>query len=211
MQEEETSKETSKESPASPSQIRVITAEFEIGVHSKSQFPESNIPEIAFVGRSNVGKSSLLNALCGRKALARVSKTPGRTQEVDSGERKEVYFVDLPGFGHAKVSRAVQRDWEELLGDYIVSRQQLEALVIMLDARRELREEEQWFFDVDIPAKRIPVLTKADKVSKNKVSAKIAHFAKELEVDRSNFVASSVLSSQRRGAEELLQVIYRSV
>ncbi len=128
--------------------MKVLSAEFVTSATEPSQFPAGGLPEIAFAGRSNVGKSSLLNALLGRKGLARVSQTPGRTRLVNffrvvvSEETgAEFLFVDLPGYGYAKVAKAVQEQWGPMIEGYLSARSVLRGVVLLTDVRRGEQDE----------------------------------------------------------------------
>jgi GTP-binding protein len=139
-------------------------------VHPKD-FPRTRWPEIAFVGRSNVGKSSLLNALLARKGLAKVSATPGKTQTINFfALNKAVFFVDLPGYGYAKVPQAIQRSWRAFIEAYLSERDTLRAVVLLIDARHPPTELDatmhQWLASYGVPA--IVVATKADQVPRGR-------------------------------------------
>lgn len=145
--------------------------EFLLSVHSLKQLPEDDVPEIAFAGRSNVGKSSLLNTLFGRKSFVKVSSRPGKTQGLNYFQLPGVCnFVDLPGYGYAKVSKQMQEQWGELIAAYLESRQQLNCVVVILDLRHEAKGQDRellmWLKQKGI--KTIVVYTKADKLSGNK-------------------------------------------
>lgn len=145
-------------------------AKFLISAWQPKQFPTDEGREIAFVGRSNAGKSSALNAIAGRKDLARTSKTPGRTQLINffglpTGQR----LVDLPGYGYAKVPAEMQRHWQELMTSYVEKRQSLVGLVIVMDARRGLtdfdRQMLEWVHGRSVATRLL--LTKADKLNRS--------------------------------------------
>ncbi len=141
--------------------------DFAWGAESHDQLPPPGLPEIAFAGRSNVGKSSLVNALTGRKTLARVSHTPGRTQQINFfnlGGR--LTLVDLPGYGHAEVSKKRQQNWGRLIRDYLKGRVALRAVCLLIDSRhglKELDEEIMKLLDKAAVSYRV-VLTKTDKI-----------------------------------------------
>lgn len=144
-------------------------AQFEFGAARLSQLPPEGGSEVAFAGRSNAGKSSAINALTGRKQLAFVSKTPGRTQQINYYRvAPGRYLVDLPGYGFARVPASVQRTWQRVLSRYLQERGALRALVIIMDARHPLTElDEQmlgWFGQTGKPI--LALLTKADKLSR---------------------------------------------
>jgi GTP-binding protein len=160
--------------------MRVVEAEFLVSgtdPNSGTGWPEEGPPEIAFAGRSNVGKSTLLQALMGRKGLVRISRTPGRTRLInffrlvlaDGKSRRELRFVDLPGFGYAKVSKAERETWFPFVEKYLGHRPSLRACVLLCDGRRgaELDETEleSWLSTRGVTV--VPVLTKADKLSKH--------------------------------------------
>ena len=143
---------------------------FTISAHRLNQLPEGDLPEVAFAGRSNVGKSSLMNCLLGRKDYVKVSGKPGKTQGINfflCDER--FHLVDLPGYGFAKVSRAMRQAWGELIASYLESRRQLRAVVVIIDIRHPATEQDgqllAWLAVKNIPA--IAVYTKADKLSGN--------------------------------------------
>ena len=132
------------------------------------QLPEDEGLEVAFVGRSNVGKSSIINAITGRKALARTSKFPGRTQQLNYFSISEnTRLVDLPGYGYAKVPRQLKAQWSDLVNGYFNSRQSLVGLILIMDIRRDITEQEltlmKWCETVEIPVHLL--LNKADKLA----------------------------------------------
>src|SRR5687768_8615447 len=144
------------------------TAQFVLSAARAADLPAESAPEVAFAGRSNVGKSSAINALSGRKGLARTSKTPGRTQtinfyEVGAGAR----LVDLPGYGYARVPHALRTQWKALVGAYVAERDTLSGLVVLMDARHPLTPLDvqllDWLGDV---RSRLVLLTKADKLAR---------------------------------------------
>ena len=140
---------------------------FVLGAKEMSQIPTGNIPEIAFAGRSNVGKSSLLNALTGRKQLARTSNTPGRTREVNffnAGDR--LMLADLPGYGYARVSKSEVNAWTRLIEDYLRGRVQLRRCCLLVDARHGLKDSDRTAMNMmDQAAQNYQIiLTKCDKV-----------------------------------------------
>lgn len=141
--------------------------DFMLGVAGLDQLPPDDLPEIAFAGRSNVGKSSLLNALTGRKALARTSHTPGRTQQLNFFNLGGVfYLVDMPGYGYAKVSKTQKDQWNKLIRSYLQGRARLRSVFILIDARHGLKDNDReimTMLDETAVSYRI-VLTKADKV-----------------------------------------------
>ncbi len=150
--------------------MKITSAEFVKSAVLPSQYPPATMPEIAFVGRSNVGKSSLINTLVGRKNLAKTSNTPGRTQLINFFVINEaVSFVDLPGYGFAKVSRAVKKDWGEMIEAYLKNRQNLVMVILILDIRRDPSNDDlslrDWLEDYRIPY--LYILTKVDKLSNN--------------------------------------------
>jgi GTP-binding protein len=165
--------------------MRVIEAEFEKSASGADSFPPPGAPEIAFCGRSNVGKSSLLQALTGkREKLVRISSTPGRTRLVNffrvETEIGTLRFVDLPGYGYAKVSKEERKHWFAFVEQYLGARAPLRACVLLMDARRgaELDETElsKWLMNRNVVV--VPVATKADKLSKHErkpAGEKIGH------------------------------------
>lgn len=145
------------------------SARFAAGVAELSQLPRTSVAEVAFAGRSNAGKSSAINTLLNRKKLAFVSRTPGRTQQInffDLGDQR--YLVDLPGYGYAKVSKPEQARWEGLLPTYLQSRNALRGLILIMDIRHPLMELDVMLLDLFAPtAKPVHILlTKADKLAR---------------------------------------------
>jgi len=137
---------------------------------SKNQYPKSGLPEVSFVGRSNVGKSSLINTMINRKALARTSKTPGKTRTINFYNVESLlYFVDLPGYGYAKISRSESEKWGAMIEGYLKDREQLKAIIMLVDIRHEPSANDkmmyEWLKHYEFPV--VIVATKADKISKS--------------------------------------------
>ena len=142
--------------------------EFLLSAHRLNQLPAPDLPEIAFAGRSNVGKSSLINTLIGRKRLVKVSARPGKTQGLNYFRVEEQFFlVDLPGYGFAKVPKIMQNSWQSLITTYLETRKTLRCVVVIMDIRHEPKEQDtqlvQWLGEKAIPC--LPVYTKIDKIS----------------------------------------------
>lgn len=150
--------------------MKISKAEFIKSAVWPNQYPPAVMPEIAFVGRSNVGKSSLINALVGKKNLAKTSNTPGRTQLINFFAINETLsFVDLPGYGFAKVARSMKKEWGDMIEAYLKERPNLALVILILDIRRDPSEDDLSLCDW-LASYRIPymyVLTKADKLSNN--------------------------------------------
>lgn len=150
-----------------------------------NQLPKDRLPQIAVAGRSNVGKSSLLNQIVGQRKLAKVSGTPGRTRSLNFFKvDNRFYLVDLPGYGYAKVSKSMRTEWGKLIEDYLTTAENLIGLVLLLDCRRDPTEKDgeliEWLSGRQIPV--LLAITKADKLSKNKLSQKVVELENELGV-----------------------------
>ena len=153
--------------------MKITSAEFVKSAFEEDHWVEDGRPEISFLGRSNVGKSSLLNSLLNRKKLARTSNTPGRTQSINFFLINEAfYFVDLPGYGYAKVPKKMRADWGKMAEDYLAKREQLVLSIQLVDSRHDPtkldRQLYEWLTFHDKP--NLVVATKADKLSKNQLN-----------------------------------------
>ena len=160
-----------------------MDVEFLISAFKESQYPVSDKPEIAFAGKSNVGKSSLINTLVNRKKLARTSSTPGRTQSINFFRfGTTIYLVDLPGYGFARVPARVKESWREMVETYLIRRSTLKAVVVILDIRRDPASGDidliHWLRAYNIHP--IIVLTKADKLSRQQAKKRTGLIAGEL-------------------------------
>jgi GTP-binding protein len=173
-------------------------ARFQISVPDPATLPDDNGLEIAFAGRSNAGKSSALNAITGQKALARTSKTPGRTQHIVVFELDQDHrLIDLPGYGYAKVSRKIIQKWQHALNLYLTTRQSLGGLVLMSDSRHPLKDADlqmlDWCHEANMPVHVL--LTKADKLSRGQAHS-TWHQCDKLLKDRYAQVSSQLFSSK---------------
>ena len=164
-----------------------------------TDFPPPTLPELAVVGRSNCGKSSLINALVGQDGLARTSRTPGRTQLINwfaVGAQPPFHLVDLPGYGYAKVPTGMKASWKPLIETYLSSRSSLAGVLLLIDIRRGPAEEEldfvPWLAERGVPI--IVALTKADKLAKNKRMIEVMRARKELRLTRDPFAVSTLSS-----------------
>ena len=181
----------------------IKSADFVKSAVTPSHYPSELLPEIAFAGRSNVGKSSLVNKLVNRKRLVKTSSTPGRTQLINFFlVNNAISFVDLPGYGYAKVPMAVKKKWGPMIETYLSKREMLRGVVLIMDMRRVPGHEEmnfiEWLADYGIPS--ILVLTKADKLSKTKQLAQHALAAKALSLNKEELISFSAKSGQGKEA-----------
>jgi GTP-binding protein len=166
--------------------VKPKTAEFLLGAVRLDQLPRAGLPEVALAGRSNVGKSSLLNKLTGRKKLARISKTPGKTRELNLYEiDSKLILVDLPGYGYAKVGGTAKKRWGELIEAYLDGRDPLRGIVHLVDARHEPTAQDvqmhEWIRHAGVPS--LIAVTKADKIPKSKRDRSLAIVRRVLEPD----------------------------
>lgn len=167
----------------------IKSAELETVCGVTSKLPDNQMPEFAFVGRSNVGKSSLINKLVNRKALARTSQQPGKTQTINYFRLNDsFYFVDLPGYGYAKVSKELQVKWGKMIERYLLKSKQLKLIFQLVDIRHEPSAGDKQMHDW-IAANKLPsivLVTKADKVSRSQISKQLAMIRKELKLKSSD-------------------------
>ena len=168
------------------------------------QLPQDEVPELAFVGRSNSGKSSALNTLCQKKALARVSKTPGRTQLINLFNVPGARLIDLPGYGFAKVPGSVRQDWGRLIGGYLETRGNLMLLVVIMDVRHPLTDLDEQMLDWAKAANRPchVLLTKSDKLSRGPAMNTLQQVRKELARWGEGFTVQLFSSHSNMGVEE---------
>lgn len=186
----------------------IKTAEFIKSAVTPSQYTDAVLPEIAFVGRSNSGKSSLINALVNRKNLVKTSSNPGCTRLINFFEiNGELSFVDLPGYGYAKISKNIRNSWGKMIEDYLEKRKTLKAVVLIMDIRRIPGEEETGL--VAWLAERgrlcIPVLTKADKLSGNGKAKQLKAAAEVLNMPAEDLMVFS--AKTKAGRDKLWNLI----
>jgi len=163
--------------------MKILTAEFVKSAYERQHWTTDGLPEVAFLGRSNVGKSSLINSLLGRRALARTSNTPGRTQSINFFlVNEEFYFVDLPGYGYARVSKSMRSEWGEMAEEYLSRRETLALCVQLVDSRHAPtsldKQLNEWLVFNQKP--HIIAATKADKLSSNKLRKSLSLIENEL-------------------------------
>lgn len=187
-------------------------AAYTLSVHDPRELPPPGAPEIAFAGRSNAGKSSAINTLAGRRRLAFVSKTPGRTQLINFFSLGgAAYLVDLPGYGFAGVPGEVREHWKGLVGTYVSERTSLAAVVIVMDSRHPLTELDLTLLEwLRASGRKAHVLlTKADKLSKQAGQATLARVRKELAALAPGATAQLFSSLKREGVEEATEMLSR--
>jgi GTP-binding protein len=186
----------------------ITSAEFMTSAVRPQQYPAPDLPEFAFAGRSNVGKSSLINTLVSRRKLVQTSSAPGKTRLVNFFRVNEAFMlVDLPGYGYARVSEAERRKWRPMIEQYLSGRESLKAVVVILDIRRTPNEEDaqllNWLDRREIPS--VLIVTKADKLSKTAQAKQRALIAAALEVEPDELVLFS--AKTRQGREELWRIL----
>lgn len=184
-------------------------AELEAVTAKKSQYPEDNLKEIAFAGRSNVGKSSLLNLLTGRKKLARVSGSPGKTRTINFYRvNNQFRIVDLPGYGYAKVSKSMSETWGDMMETYFETRQGLVKVIQLVDIRHapSKQDVEMYQYLRHYGLDGIVVATKADKVSRNEMQKCIRQIRTTLKLSQDDIVIP-ISSLKRTGHDQLLEVM----
>ena len=202
--------------------ITVVKSDYIISAVGKKQYPEENLPEIVFIGRSNVGKSSLINSLTRRKNLARISQTPGKTQTINfykvelkiSAEEiiyKNFYLVDLPGYGYAKTSKTNRKLWAKFIEDFLLTSREIKFVCQLIDLRHEPQESDKkmfaWLVEKNLPV--LTVATKSDKLSKTEAKKNLAAIKNILRIDENSVLPYS--SKTNEGRADLLEVIANSL
>lgn len=184
------------------------SAAFEAAAGLSSQLPESTMPEIAISGHSNVGKSSLINKILGRKALARTSATPGKTATINFYRLDTLRLVDLPGYGYAKVSQSEKKRWSDLIGSYFAQDRDMRLVIQLIDIRHKPTKDDYMMLDylVDNELPFIVVFTKADKLKKGERLRREQELAEELAAyDGMMTIPFSSVTGE--GAQELIDII----
>ena len=191
--------------------FKIKNSDFVTSAVKKDQYPVTGLPEIAFVGRSNVGKSSIINALTNRRKLAKVSQTPGKTRLINFFEinNNELYLVDLPGYGYAKVSKTEKASWGNTIETYLGSREELKRVVLLVDSRHKPTADDiqmhEWikFYGYD----EVIIATKSDKLSNNELrkSEKIIKDTLKLGKEDKLYFFSSV---NKKGKDELIDKLF---
>src|SRR5687767_10823166 len=190
--------------------MKVTKAEFIKSAFKEDDWPKDSQPEVAFLGRSNVGKSSLINSLLSVRGLARTSSTPGRTQSLNFFQvNNQLRFVDFPGFGYARVPKEIKSSWGEMATSYLAKRRQLVLSIHIVDSRHEPTKQDlqlhEWLEESDKP--RLIVATKSDKLSNNDLRKNLERIARVLNDD--SVMAYSAKSG--RGREELWRAIRNAI
>ncbi|QQE77027.1 ribosome biogenesis GTP-binding protein YihA/YsxC [Alicyclobacillus sp. SO9] len=187
--------------------MKIRSAEFEISSVRPSQWPLDGLPEVAFVGRSNVGKSSLLNKLLGRKSLARISSQPGKTQQINFYRvNQEIRFGDLPGYGYAQVSKQQRSQFLRMMDTYLSKRDVLRLVFHLIDSRHDPTKDDiarhKWLLDTGVPI--VVVATKIDKLPKTKVKASLQRIRTVL---ASPYPVLGVSAAKSIGIDEMWEYI----
>ena len=182
--------------------MTIKNAELEIVMGPTSKLPENSLPEVAFAGKSNVGKSSLINALMNRKSLARTSSQPGKTQTINFYNiNKELYFVDLPGYGYAKVPEQEKRKWGDMIENYLDNSKMLRVVFLLIDIRHKPSDNDKQMFEWIKYMGFDPVIiaTKSDKIKRSQINKHISEIRNELEADDDTIIVpfSSVTKAGR--------------
>ena len=183
--------------------LKYETARYEASYGTIAQLPKPTTPEVSFVGRSNVGKSSLLNRLLGRKQLARVSSVPGKTANINFFDVDGVKFVDLPGYGYAKVSHTEKQRWADLIGGYFEQERRFNLVISLVDIRHEAQKLDLQMVDFLTEAELpfVVALTKADKITRNKQSQAAAALRSSFGLAQEQIIITS--SETGLGIDEL--------
>ncbi|MCT4612334.1 MAG: ribosome biogenesis GTP-binding protein YihA/YsxC [Clostridia bacterium] len=189
--------------------MRVNNVELECVTGMKSQFPETGLPEIAFAGKSNVGKSSLINSMMYRKSLARTSSDPGKTRTINFYNiENDLYFVDLPGYGYAKVSKKEREKWGKFIEDYLKERETLRTVLLLIDIRHEPGANDiqmyDWlaYYDFNV----VVIATKKDKIKRSQLQKHLSGIRKGLNMRKDDIIIP-FSSETKEGRDELWDLI----
>ena len=189
--------------------MKIKSIELETVCGITSTLPNNNLPEIAFAGKSNVGKSSLLNTLVNRKSLARTSQSPGKTQTINFYNlNKECYLVDLPGYGYAQVSQSVREQWGKMIEKYLRTSKQLKAVFLLIDIRHEPSGNDVMMYDWIVANGYEPIIicTKADKISKGATQKNLKIIREKLKCKK-NTVMIPFSALNKSGKEEIYNIM----
>jgi len=181
--------------------MKIISAEFIKSTVHRKDYPEEPLPEVAFAGRSNVGKSSLLNTLLNKKNLARISSTPGRTQTINFFKiNQKIFFVDLPGYGFAHVPMEVRKKWKPMIEEFLSGDSRLKLVILIVDVRRDPNPEDatllEWFRQYTLPF--LVVMTKVDKVSRNEAGKRKQDIKRSFGLQEEEIITFSAVTGEGR-------------
>lgn len=190
----------------------IKSSDYAISAVKEEQYPKDDLPEIALAGRSNVGKSSLINSLLGRKNLARTSSQPGKTQTLNFYIiNRDFYLVDVPGYGYAKVSRVQRQKFGKMIQDYLETRENLKGLILLTDSRREPTKDDVAMYNyalyLDLPI--LVICTKIDKVKKSQENKVIANLNQKLDTDYDNVSVITYSAVKKTHVKEVWNWIER--
>jgi GTP-binding protein len=192
--------------------MRLINFKFVKSASKPNEFIVDELPQVAIVGRSNVGKSSLINMLANNKKMAKTSSTPGRTRLVNYFDIDgKVYLVDLPGYGFAQASKSIKQEWDRVLDDYFNNTHNLKLVLLLIDSRHLPSELDvmmlNYLVELNIPYQI--VLTKADKLSKSQLNKNITDISNHIRHNKSMFIATS--ADKKQGAEQIAMAIDKAI